>query len=773
MKFRLSLVCLSLPLAVPLAAQEPGPVPTGVGIDPGQPVPIHTSVDDPVGGAYGTWGAGAGFKVRFDAGRLELHLHDADAPEPPVLRWHTAAILVGGEDVRKSDAVIRHTDWRFETDHGAVVERYDLWGGGVEQSFLVRERPGRPGEIVVRGRVDAPWSAALRGPEHAPVTFADGTDGFEYGVAYAVDAVGRRTPLKTAWDGEHIELRVPADLVATASFPLLIDPPITPTTFHSSRDRITSIDVARDDDTNTLWATVTTRVSLRDDDLRFYRLDDDAGNGSLVYADITTSWSTESATVATVGGPREAIATFHRAFSSGARAVRWHAHNFNDLTASTAYGVMPGAVGGHDSNPDVGGMRAFQSGTNYAAIVFERDLSGSVWVDTADTRACYVLVDLSASGQGRVSTVGLLRGVGTGIDQARPRISLMSAGGSDAQWAVAWQEYGVRRSNELAWDGVVKQLRPGTGSGVVSSSFHRAQGSRGSTRVQCIRPEVAGEGGRYLLTYGESRTSLVAGKTSFPETHALVSERLDWAPGGSPQARDVVRRRESTQRRFVSGGVAHDSDTASHWLGSYVDTIDNQARYDKFGFSGRITESANLDFSAGVDPVVGGVSFDDDNDRYVAASARYYGPTLTWRGVVSHVGYTAVGAPGVFALNCSSARQSWIGTTRVGDYFAGVALRSAPAGQPAFLLIATLRGYTSLSSIGAYGCNLLLDLNQVAPVATALPTTINAAGEARITLPLVEGLNTPVLFTQWIILDPRPNPAGLIATEGLRVPITR
>tara|TARA_R110002094_G_scaffold154604_3_gene141877 strand:+ start:1353 stop:1688 length:336 start_codon:yes stop_codon:yes gene_type:complete len=58
--------------------------------------PIHTQEADPEGGAYGTWAAGADYKVSFDNGASFIPYLGPDYPKNQPLRWQTDLPQFGG-----------------------------------------------------------------------------------------------------------------------------------------------------------------------------------------------------------------------------------------------------------------------------------------------------------------------------------------------------------------------------------------------------------------------------------------------------------------------------------------------------------------------------------------------------------------------------------------------------------------------------------------------------------------------------------------------------
>lgn len=105
-----------------------------------------------------------------------------------------------------------------------------------------------PGDLVVTGRLTTDLCASPTHDRHGPIEFCDGGEPtIVYGAAFAVDASGAREPITTAYDGQRISLRLPAAWLATARFPVTIDPLTSATKLvNNSFAQAVSLDIARD-----------------------------------------------------------------------------------------------------------------------------------------------------------------------------------------------------------------------------------------------------------------------------------------------------------------------------------------------------------------------------------------------------------------------------------------------------------------------------------------------------------------------------------------------
>src|SRR5687768_9678714 len=106
------------------AAQVTPPSPTLPAQDGRVPIHSHQGGDDP---DYGVWAAMPGYKVSFHAGFAFYPLLGDAYPENLPLRWQATALTAGGQAIAvPTGAVQRRSDWRFEYDHGAFREVYDV-----------------------------------------------------------------------------------------------------------------------------------------------------------------------------------------------------------------------------------------------------------------------------------------------------------------------------------------------------------------------------------------------------------------------------------------------------------------------------------------------------------------------------------------------------------------------------------------------------------------------------------------------------------------------
>ena len=114
------------------------------------------------------------------------------------------------------------------THTGTLVEQFVAQDEGVEQQWLLLERPQAAGGVVITVAIETSLTAVLA-PDGEGVRFRDGTGVVaQYGRAKAIDAAGRvkmaQLTMTARSGGYWVEMRLPAAWLAEARYPLLIDP---------------------------------------------------------------------------------------------------------------------------------------------------------------------------------------------------------------------------------------------------------------------------------------------------------------------------------------------------------------------------------------------------------------------------------------------------------------------------------------------------------------------------------------------------------------------
>ncbi|MHC4606204.1 MAG: hypothetical protein ACYTAF_04650, partial [Planctomycetota bacterium] len=158
------------------------------------------------------------------------------SPEAARLNYTLRNVRVGETvlyDRAAFPAAAPETDGNLLTYRRSPIleERYENLARGVEQSFLIEERPAAPGDLVVEGSLEIPGLT----PDGASTSrsgfrFRDssGATALTIGKVTAVDAAGETLVAEMAIlpdsDAHALSYTVPAAWLAEARFPVLVDP---------------------------------------------------------------------------------------------------------------------------------------------------------------------------------------------------------------------------------------------------------------------------------------------------------------------------------------------------------------------------------------------------------------------------------------------------------------------------------------------------------------------------------------------------------------------
>ncbi|MCC6673148.1 MAG: hypothetical protein IT458_18930 [Planctomycetes bacterium] len=776
---------LGMALAIPFAlcAQNPGltspaPVPSQADIF----VPIHGGFSD-LGVPYGTWAAGPEYKVSFHDGYAFYPVLGKDYPHNLPLRWTTTRVRVGERDVFPAGTAAQHAqvgEWRYEYRFPGVTEAYEVRRDGVEQFFVLPNKPEGQGDLIVTGAIQTELVCQPAGFEHQVLTFRDqsGKAILEYRSAIAFDATGLRTEVETSFDGTSIQLRVPAAWLATATYPVTIDPltaPVVIATGASASATLDQPEIGRDD----LAATYTIlyaygRISSASDYDTFVRITrNDYSGTTIVYSDVTASWSNRNHQVAFVGAPKRWIVVFQREFPTSTTRGRGVLLNSNSTTLVPAgsYFTFPWASGTAQTFPDAGGTRSTSTSGNNALVVFQQDVVAAPPTPPNTNTSDCIGILANVSGTGISPTWGTafpLAGFpsGTSKDRDYPSVSQVSNGGTD-HWGVAWQEYNNPISGD-DWDITVNMV---SSTGTVKTPVYLA--NQASTADHAITPRVEGQIGRFMITYSVldntgTKSTATAGK-------AIEGQRFDWSIAGAAPSITTIRTvaGPSASTSYITGNIAYDTDTDSHWAITYQATriisilppvIRSSVFVERVGYRGLTTEAQTLFSDASLNGFAPSVCYDSDLDEFKCvygtndASLTLYARSLTYDATAINVSYGSA---------CSTAVLGSASKPVRGHEFYGLTVTGMPAGAPLALLLGSNPAALNLNSIGMNGCTLNL-----APILVTVNATATAAGSFRASFAIPETIVPGNVYWQVAHLDlAAPWPTKVRMTNGLRTQI--
>jgi hypothetical protein len=392
------------------------------------------------------WVRGASYKASFGAeGAQYIPFLGSAAPQSYPLQFSLSNASVDGQAIGfdGSAAATRQGD-RIVYDRGTLLEVYDVAVGSIEQSFVFQSLPSS-GELVLRIET----ASELEGAQAAEgLEFRTAIGGVRYGRATALDASGASIAAITTWTGSGIEIRVPAEFVASARFPLTVDPVLSSFSVDSTTLDDFLPDVAYDA-TNNRWLTVYEEVFSSTDHDVVYSLLTSTGalvSSGFVDGSLSAYWANPATAnndnanqflvVAQVGLP-----------SSGTRVIRGRTLAAGTATLGTDLLISTTDQGGDKLNPDVGGDN-FGGTASYYGVVWER-------VFTSTDRDIHARC---------VSQTGTLIGTGTIlIDNSSSTIDTVPSiakGTGGIEWGVAWQRQFTLGDEDIRgavmnWDGTI------------------------------------------------------------------------------------------------------------------------------------------------------------------------------------------------------------------------------------------------------------------------------------------------------------------------------
>lgn len=706
--------------------------------------PVHGAAAD-AGHAYGLWATGGKYKASFHDGMTFVPYLGSEYPTTVRWSWRTEAVLAGGEPLPLRDAGPRWTDWRVEYDLGAVVEAYDVRVEGLEQTFVVRQRPPA-GDLVVRGRVGTDLQPVGVGGGHQELWFADaaGRALVGYGAATAVDARGDRRAMQSTIVDGRLELRVDGAWLAEAVFPVVLDPLLTPTTLVVGAE-VTSMDLVHEvvSPTDRLWVAYSRAVSAADQDLYVRRGESNGLNHDLVYQDVTANWSSFEASIAYVREPDCVVAAFTREFATGDRSVRWHRHDRADTTLSTSFGAVTTPLGAHLWRPVIGGTR-FTSAGNHALLVMQRDNTPGAFYDTTGSKVYASVLDMSGSGSaGPVFALGDQ----VGMEFEHPAVNRQHTDTSgDAYWLVAYQaaNFFVGSAN-LTWD---VQVRRVGSDGSVSAPLTIASGNTDQRHE--FAPRLAGGRGRYVVAMVASTTAQQLLRPSGVNGHSVRTMVLDWAAtdvvGSQPYQLETIN--GNTDARVELVGLAQDLDSHSHWGLAYRSNVTHSIYFKTLGYTGNAIESATVHSGSATAPTLaGGLAYDSGQDNHLIGYAVNGAGASAGAVVLGRFELADVPPIQTSGIGCSSAQIGWNGSRRIGAGNGQLVFYGAPAGSLMVVMLGfqpvaqTLVGVPGIEN----GCWLLVP-NTGATHLGVLPLQFGPA--AGWSMPLPEWLPPMTLYAQ-------------------------
>lgn len=344
-------------------------LPNGTPIDIDRREELHFDTDE----SGTTWVRGRAYKARFDERGMKFKpivLPSATRDASTTFFLSSARVGASSIPLSHDTGAVREGE-RVSIDRGPIDEVYEVRLEGVEQTFVVEERPFGGDLVLFVGAESA--LAPRHADEH--FEFADEHGGLRYERAFVREADGAKTPVPTRLVDGGIEIRVPESVLARAEYPLVVDPWIVEIGVNLSNADNFFPDVAYDVTTDTFLIVYEEYIGPGDHDTRFAQYN---GGGGLVrsgYIDLTDDewWQPEVANLN--AADQFLVVSSVKQVGSTNRAIRGR-------TIQAASGIMAsqftisGAEAGDKVDPDIGGD-SYTTTPSYYCVVWTRQLSST------------------------------------------------------------------------------------------------------------------------------------------------------------------------------------------------------------------------------------------------------------------------------------------------------------------------------------------------------------------------------------------------------------
>jgi hypothetical protein len=399
--------------------------------------------DRPGDGA--TWARGRTYKASFDEqGATYIPFLGSNAPHNFPVRVELESFRIGGEAMELSTHGVTRNGDEITIDRGVVREVWHLSPDRAEQSFVLASRPSSAGPLELHIALDSELEKSvvgngidLRG-DLGTVTIRD---------AVVVDAVGARTNLACRLEAGRMVLDVPADLLARAHYPLVVDPVYSTNALDTTTTATALPDIANSGTTGNWAAVYQYTFSATDSDV--WTLDVYYGipvANSGVWVDYT-SYSWVAPRVAYNALANTYLTVCSARPTQNAPGEIWCRARAAGTTNQFGQVLIQSSILGSCFYPDVGGDPALV-GPTYFMVVWTRNFAANDW----DVHGRLI------NGDGTVAGTGPIFIASTTAFDWFPRISKTDGHPpySTQEWNVVWMRNGGTMDvwgAQIHWDG--------------------------------------------------------------------------------------------------------------------------------------------------------------------------------------------------------------------------------------------------------------------------------------------------------------------------------
>lgn len=456
------------------------------------------------------WASGRTYKARFGSdGATYVPFLGSRAPHNFPLDMSLASASVDGVDIALAPATsaVRDGD-RVVIHRGPIDEVYELGLDSVEQTFVVAQRPAS-GELRFVVRLE---SEMARSQDANGFQFSNELGSVRYGNAFVREADGQRVPTASRSTEGGVEIVVDRAYLASATFPLVVDPVITTFSVDSTSQDIWSSDVAYDASTDRYLTVYEYNFSQTDGDVNAVLREGNGSNSYFSYLD-NTSENWRGPKCANLSKANQFLMVAQASNVSG--APNWNAWGMTIDAATFGAGwktlISTSDQIGAKYSVDVGGDPYEGSGPSYYCVTWRRDYTQSDW----DIHARLVASDSTLVGPGTI----LIDNSGNSSDTA-PSISKSDGVlGGGAAWTITWHRevtptnYNVYAAR-LSWDGNLLNASTQLTTGSGFEYFPRVSSPMADGRALLIYGQDFGDDDiEYMLLNGttiEAQGSLTA-----------------------------------------------------------------------------------------------------------------------------------------------------------------------------------------------------------------------------------------------------------------------
>ncbi|MBL8756119.1 MAG: hypothetical protein JNK15_22690 [Planctomycetes bacterium] len=704
--------------------------------------------------AYGTWAAGDDYKASFDGG-MTFVPYGEHGGQAAAVAWRTVSVRVGEHELVHGAPRRSTQSRRVEFAFGGVVEAYDVRAEGLEQTFVLQERPAAVGDLVVSGAISSTLLPTVR---DRGIAFRDarGVERVHYGAATAIDARGRQWAMTTTLVGAGLELRLGAAQLAAAEFPLVVDPLIVPVNV-TTGSVLESVAIFHDDlGTKGVWI-AESRYAGGDGDLRLYRADNDGGAPVLVFSDITASWESMEPSLGSHRGLGKTVLAFTRHIVTGdTRRVRAHLHGRNDMAFEGTV-VFPPAPGGRNQwRPKVGTERSALAPFSVLVVHQVEDIGAFANVATSAIHA----FDLDCTGTGSVTAQSIVAEA-FGVDCERPTIAAAN-GNANRVWYVGYQR--MTNGPGATWDIGLRSI-----DSALIADVEQVVDS-GFAGNHELAPVLVGSGTRMMLFYTQSTIAESSPKPPNANGHRIRGSRLSRIGSSWVQPFGTNLLQSNGDPRLEIGGADYDRSTQSHWALTFRSNATETIYVRTYGYQGEELTSNAVDSPASGTglAVAGGVAYQADDHEFLVGYGIYEPGVNTYVRLARKTWPTPGPVTNVGSA-CTTTQLGWSGVQLIGSELEGLLFGGAPAGSITVAIVATQTASLQLFGVPpvADGCWLLVPLAGPDYLGLLPPIAAQNGGWG---LPLPEGLDSSTLYFQAVSLEA----GGTFRTSArLHVPIVK